>query len=38
MKKLLLLILILVIAMGGLAIYARREWRVVGNPAEGGLV
>jgi UPF0755 protein len=38
MKKLLLLILIFVIAMGGLAIYARREWRVVGNPAEGGLV
>jgi UPF0755 protein len=38
MKKLLFLILILVLAMGGLALYARREWRVVGNPAEGGLV
>jgi UPF0755 protein len=38
MKKLLLLILILVITLAGLAIYARREWRVVGNPAEGGLV
>src|SRR5215467_5260689 len=38
MKKLLLLILILVIAMGGLAFYARREWRVVGSPAEGGIV
>jgi peptidoglycan lytic transglycosylase G len=37
-KRLILLILIVVIAMAGLAFYARREWRVVGNPAEGGLV
>ena len=38
MKKLVLVILILVITLAGLAIHARREWRVVGNPAEGGLV
>src|SRR5262245_58514130 len=38
MRKLLLFFLILVATMGGIAIYARQEWRVVGNPAEGGLV
>src|SRR5262245_653657 len=38
MKKLVPVILILVITLAGLGIYARREWRVVGNPAEGGLV
>src|SRR5499433_1635162 len=38
MKRLFVMVLILVIALTGLAIHARREWRVVGNPAEGGLV
>jgi len=35
MKKLFVLVLIFLIA---LVLYARREWRVVGNPAEGGFV
>jgi UPF0755 protein len=38
MKKLLLFVLVLVFVLIGLAVYARREWRVVGSPAEGGIV
>lgn len=38
MKKRVTFVLILAITIGGLAFYARREWRVAGNPAEGGLV
>src|SRR5207237_4422825 len=39
MKKFLLAaVLLLILAGAGLALYARREWRVVGSPAEGGIV
>lgn len=38
MKKLFLIVVVLVFAMVGLALYARREWRVVGTPAEGEIV
>src|SRR5262252_10481628 len=38
MKKLFVMVLILVIALTGLVLYARREWHVVGKPAEGGFV
>src|SRR5258706_3963239 len=38
MKKLLFVFLILICALAGLATYARREWRVVGSSADGGIV
>src|ERR1051326_2945995 len=39
MKKLLLIALLLLLcAIAGLALYARREWQVVGNSAEGEIV
>jgi UPF0755 protein len=38
MKKLPLLLIILILAGAGLAVYVRQEWRAVGNPAEGGIV
>jgi UPF0755 protein len=38
MKKLLFILLILVCVLAGIAEYARREWRVVGNSADGGIV
>ena len=38
MKKTLFILLILVVALAGLAVYTRREWQVVGSPAEGGFV
>src|SRR5436190_20929201 len=33
-----LFIVLLIIATVGLVVYARREWRIVGSPAEGELV
>ena len=38
MKKLLLIVAVMVLAIAGLALYARRQWRVVGSPAEGEIV
>ena len=38
MRKLLLVLLLFVFVGLGFAVYARREWRVVGSPAEGGIV
>src|SRR5215470_8822389 len=38
MKRALIVVGVLFSVLVGLAIYARREWRVVGNPAEGGIV
>ena len=38
MKKLLLVFLVLILAVAALAFYVRGEWRVVGSPAEGGIV
>jgi UPF0755 protein len=38
MKKILGLLLIVIVALTGLALYTRREWQVVGSPAEGGFV
>jgi len=37
-KRLILLLFVGVVGIAGLMFYARREWRVVGNPAEGGFV
>jgi peptidoglycan lytic transglycosylase G len=37
-KTLLFLVLLLIVATAGLLVYARREWRIVGSPAEGELV
>lgn len=37
-KTLLFLVLLLIVATAGLVVYARREWRIVGSPAEGELV
>jgi UPF0755 protein len=36
--KRLILLLFVGVGIAGLMFYARREWRVVGNPAEGGFV
>src|SRR5215469_6789635 len=38
MSRLLILLLIIVIAVGGLGMYVRRELRVVGTPAEGLII
>src|ERR1051326_1385258 len=38
MNMLLVLALLLIVLAGGLALYVRREWRVAGSPAEGGVV
>src|SRR5215510_433182 len=38
MKRVLIIVGILIFLLAGLTIYARRQWRVVGNPAEGGIV
>lgn len=38
MKKTLFTLLILIVALAGLAVYTRREWQAVGSPAEGGFV
>src|SRR5947209_18867481 len=38
MKKLGILMILLICAGAGLGFYARREWRVVGSPAEGEIV
>src|SRR6185312_1638782 len=38
MKKLLILLLLGMLVAAGLALYTRREWHAVGNPAEGGFV
>jgi UPF0755 protein len=38
MRKLGVLFLLVILLAVGLGLYARREWRVVGNPAEGGIV
>src|SRR5262245_12218855 len=38
MRKLLLIVFVLFVAMAGLAFYARRQWRIVGSPAEGEIV
>jgi peptidoglycan lytic transglycosylase G len=38
MKKLIFIFFILLCGLAGLAEYARREWRVVGSSADGGIV
>jgi UPF0755 protein len=38
LKTLLFFVLLLIVTTAGLVVYARREWRIVGNPAEGELV
>jgi len=38
MKKLFAVVLMLALAVGGIVIYARREWRIPGNPSEGDIV
>jgi UPF0755 protein len=38
MKKILRLLVFLILVGAGLAYYVRREWRVAGSPAEGGIV
>src|SRR5262245_6040400 len=37
-KRLILMLFVVVLVIAGLMFYARREWRVAGNPAEGGFV
>jgi len=38
MKKFLLAVSVLILAVAGLAVYELQEWRAVGSPAEGGTV
>jgi UPF0755 protein len=37
-RRLFIFVLLLTVATAGLVVYARREWRIVGSPAEGELV
>jgi UPF0755 protein len=38
MRRLLLIVLFVFVGIAGLAFYARRQWRIVGSPAEGEFV